>query len=119
ALGRTGPTPCTSRRSISYALVRRARARRTLAGARVVLLLVLGQAGEDRARDLVAVLRVLQAALLLGVGHEPDLDQHGRHGGAAEDVEAGLLHAAVGDAQGLRHRVLHDLGQPRGLQLEL
>src|SRR5438445_185508 len=105
--------------AIASGLPRRARARRQLAGARIVLLLVLGQPREDRARDLVAVLRLLEAALLFGIGHEPDLDEDGRHGGAAEHVEAGLLHAAVREAQRLRHRVLHDLGQARGLQLEL
>src|SRR5207244_2436553 len=40
---------------------------------------VLGEAGEDRARDLVPVARVFQALLLARIGDETDLDQDGRH----------------------------------------
>src|SRR2546426_849386 len=72
--------------------------------------LVLGEAGEDRARDLVAVLHVLEAPLLAGVGDEADLDQDCRHRRAAEDVEARLLDAPVGDAKRLGHRIVDHLG---------
>src|SRR3989442_13352296 len=113
-MGRSWSGARPSGRAIASALLRRARARCQLAGARVVLLLVLGEAGEERARDLVAVLAVLEPALLLGVRHEADLDEDGRHGGAAQHVEARLLHAAVRDAQRLRYRVLHDPGQAAG-----
>src|SRR5882724_7717492 len=89
------------------------------AGAGVPGALVVAEAAHDGARDLVAVARLLEALLLPGIGHEADLHQDGRHGGAAEDVEAGLLDAAVGDAQRLGHGVEHGLGQPRGLGLEL
>src|SRR5918994_6673026 len=85
----------------------------------VPLALVLGKAGEDSPRDLIPVLRVLQAPLLAGIAHEPDLDEDGRHGGTAEHVEARLLHAAVGNPQRLRHGILHDLGEARRLRLVL
>src|SRR5438876_73014 len=69
--------------------------------------LVVAEPAHDGARDLVAVARLLEPLLLLGIGHEADLHQDGRHGGAAQDVEAGLLDAAVGDAQRQGHRVEH------------
>src|SRR5256886_128557 len=74
------------------------------AGARVPGALVVGQPADDGARDLVAIARLLQPLLLPGVRHEADLHENRRHGGA-EHVEAGLLDAAVGNAQRLRHRV--------------
>src|SRR5438128_4634249 len=56
--------------------------------------LVVAEPAHDGARDLVAVARLLEPLLFLGIGHEADLHQDGRHGGAAQDVEAGLLDAA-------------------------
>src|SRR5206468_9735851 len=73
--GRSWSGPRPSRRGIASA---RPRERRRLDGRPRPLLpgaRVLGEAREDRARDLVAVLRVLEAPLLAGVGDEADLDQ--------------------------------------------
>src|SRR5204863_47765 len=85
----------------------------------VPVALVLDQAGEDRARELVAVVRVLEPPLLARVRDEADLEQDRGHGGAAQDVEARLLHAAIRHPERLGDRVVDDLGEARGLGLEL
>src|SRR3989442_113774 len=64
------------------------------AHALIPVLLVLGDAVEDRARDLVTVPRLPQLLFFLRVRDEADLDEHRRHRGAAQHVEPGLLHAA-------------------------
>src|SRR5688572_6091096 len=87
----------------TLAFARSAGVRRHVTGPAVVALLVVGQAREDGARNLVAILRLLEAPLLARVRHEADLDEDRRHGGPAEDVEACLLHTAVGDTKRLRH----------------
>ena len=49
------------------------------------------------------------------VGQEPGLEQHGRHGRVLEDVEAGRLHAPVGEPEAEHDLLVHRPGeQPAG-----
>src|SRR5437588_3029630 len=56
---------------------------------------VLGKPAVQRVGHSLTVIRLLEQDLFARVADETDLRQHGRHVGADQHDERGLLHAAV------------------------
>ena len=77
--------------------------------------LVVGDRPDQRLEELVAVGGVLELLLLLRVADEAELDEHGRHRGALQHAEGGLLDAAVLDLQGLVELPLDQVGEALAL----